>query len=81
MNKKWQPACWIRACSTTSSEGGDLALLIEGIREALGSSQHLLVCWLEGLLEELQGTNMGCSHPRCEPNPAELDDVEQHDAA
>lgn len=58
-----------RGCSPTSSEGGDLALLIEGVGKALRSSQNLLVCWLEGLLEELEGTHMGRSHPSCEPYP------------
>lgn len=54
----------------TSSEGCDFALFIEGVRKALGGSQHLLVGWLEWFLEEFEGTNMCGSHPCSEPDSA-----------
>ena len=55
----------------TSCEACAFALFIEGVREALRGSQDLLVCGFEGLAKKLQGTCMRCSHPCCEPHPAE----------
>lgn len=54
----------------TSSEGSDLALFVEGVRQALGRSQHLLVGCLDGLFEKLEGAAVSSSHSCSEPHPA-----------
>lgn len=56
----------------TSCEAGAFALFIEGVREALRGSQHLLVGGFEGLAKKLQGASMCGSHPCCEPHPENI---------
>lgn len=58
----------------TSSEGCDLALFVEGVRQAFRRSQHLLVGCLDSLLEELEGTTVCRSHSCSEPHPAKAHD-------
>ena len=56
----------------TSSQRGELALLIKGVGHALGRAQHLLVGCLQGVFEELQVSSLGAGNPNSEPHSASL---------